>query len=372
MNRMYLVGWDVLGPSRPSRCRMRTASLVNSQSSMNSQRCARASSLESGTNLIRSNMLSTTDRLNSYPPSSLRMPLRKASMPACLLGNFKQSVRMASTMVILNSSVISDMKPEICFISRSTLASFPVLRSVVMAKVAMERLLLEIRSSMSGLQTLTACGLNEAKLCRMRRAASLVTARGDVRNSCRTWTAWETSASVTSRTAQMALAASKFTISLLCRNQPSRSCIMGFRSWWSSSASCAARRTSMTLAAGLLACPAAPNCCTILTRTFRTCIRIWYRRPMAWYCVMGELFTGTELEDDEKPSEKPPDDLVLPAASWVSLCHRRTTSFAMGRRWYEDTSAAEDTEGFLSTIAVFITRSMDWTVVACISSATNA
>jgi hypothetical protein len=129
---------------------------VNSQSSINSQRCASASSLESGTNLIKSNMLSTTARLNSYPPSSRRIPLRKASMPACLLGNLRQRVRIASTMVILNSSVISAMKPEICFIRRSTLASLPVLRSVVIAKVAIERLVFEMRSSMSGLHGCTA------------------------------------------------------------------------------------------------------------------------------------------------------------------------------------------------------------------------
>ncbi len=54
---------------------------------------------------------------------------------------------------------------------------------------------------------------------------------------------------------------------------------------------------------------------------------------MAWYWLMVELFTGTVLEEDEKPREKPPDDLVLAAASWVSLCHRLTTSLAIGRRW---------------------------------------
>jgi hypothetical protein len=80
---------------------------------------------------------------------------------------------------------------------------------------------------------------------------------------------------------------------------------------------------------------------------------------------MVELLTGRLAEDDEKPSEKPPEDLTLAAASCVSLCHRRTTSFAIGRRWYEETRAAEETEGFLSTIAVFITRSIDCTVVAC-------
>jgi hypothetical protein len=80
---------------------------------------------------------------------------------------------------------------------------------------------------------------------------------------------------------------------------------------------------------------------------------------MAWYCVIVELLTGRFPEDDEKPRENPPDDLVLAAASWVSLCHRLTTSRAIGRRWYDDTRAEDDTEGFLSTIAVFMTRSMD-------------
>lgn len=67
---------------------------------------------------------------------------------------------------------------------------------------------------------------------------------------------------------------------------------------------------------------------------------------------------------DEKPREKPPPDLAEAAASWVSLCQRRTTSLAMGSRWYDETRAAEETEGFLSTMAVFMTRSMDWTVEA--------
>lgn len=79
---------------------------------------------------------------------------------------------------------------------------------------------------------------------------------------------------------------------------------------------------------------------------------------------MVELLTGIWPPDPEKPREKPEEDLVEAAASCVSLCQRLTTSFAMGRRWYEETRAADETEGFLSTIAVFITRSMDWTVVA--------
>lgn len=39
---MYLVGCEVFGPSTPRRCNIRTESLVNSQSSMNSHRWASA------------------------------------------------------------------------------------------------------------------------------------------------------------------------------------------------------------------------------------------------------------------------------------------------------------------------------------------
>jgi hypothetical protein len=79
---------------------------------------------------------------------------------------------------------------------------------------------------------------------------------------------------------------------------------------------------------------------------------------------MVELLTGNCPLDDENPRENPPPDFVDVAASCVSLCHLRTTSRAMGRRWYDETRAAEETDGFLSTIAVFITRSMLWTVEA--------
>lgn len=41
-------------------------------------------------------------------------------------------------------------------------------------------------------------------------------------------------------------------------------------------------------------------------------------------------------------------------------------SRAIGRRWYEETSAAEETDGVLSTIAVLILRSMACTVDACV------
>jgi hypothetical protein len=59
----------------------------------------------------------------------------------------------------------------------------PVLSRVVMANVAIELLVLEIRVSISILQTLTATGLIEAKLWRIRIAVNLATARGEVRYS---------------------------------------------------------------------------------------------------------------------------------------------------------------------------------------------
>ena len=62
------------------------------------------------------------------------------------------------TTTILNSSEISDMKVEICFMSLSTEDSFPVLSNVVMANVAMERFTSVIRFSRSKLHAVTAAG----------------------------------------------------------------------------------------------------------------------------------------------------------------------------------------------------------------------
>lgn len=66
--------------------------------------------------------------------------------------------RIASTTTILKSSAMSLMKPLICLSSLSTLPSFPVLSSVVMASVAIERFWSVIRLSMSMLQLVTAMG----------------------------------------------------------------------------------------------------------------------------------------------------------------------------------------------------------------------
>lgn len=58
----------------------------------------------------------------------------------------------------LNSSEISDMNEEICFMRRSMLLSLPVFSRVVMAKVAMLRLESVTRFSKSRLQAVTADG----------------------------------------------------------------------------------------------------------------------------------------------------------------------------------------------------------------------
>ena len=78
------------------------------------------------------------------------------------------------------------MKLEICFMSLSTLPSLPVLRRVVMARVAMLRLESEMRFSRSTLQEVTESG------CRMAMRFSVFTAENrmvgldDVRNICST------------------------------------------------------------------------------------------------------------------------------------------------------------------------------------------
>ena len=163
------------------------------------------------------------------------------------------------------------MKPEICFISLSTLPSLPVLRRVVMAKVAIERFELVISVSISGLHVWTTWGLKEATVCKILMAENLVIARGEDRNRCKVCMAWVISLSWTSRRLHIALAASKFTISFLSRSQLSRSCSIGFRRLPSSSINFAAIRTSMTVAGGLRIAPAAPYCCTIFTKAIRSC-----------------------------------------------------------------------------------------------------
>lgn len=116
-------------------------------------------------------MQSTMARLYSKPPSSRSMVNRKFMSTACFRGYFWHRALMAWTTTTLNSSEISDMKEEICFIRRSMLLSLPVLRSVVMAKVAMLRFESVTRFSRSRLQAVTADGCFMATLLRVRTAA---------------------------------------------------------------------------------------------------------------------------------------------------------------------------------------------------------
>lgn len=86
-------------------------------------------------------------------------------------GFLKESVIPSfSHLLTLNSSEISDMKEEICFMSRSMLLSLPVFSSVVMARVAMLRLESVTRFSRSKLQAVTADGCFMATYRRRQKA----------------------------------------------------------------------------------------------------------------------------------------------------------------------------------------------------------
>ena len=133
MKRMYLAGSAVPGPSPPSKWRICVESSVNSQSSMNSHRCESPASLASGTLPMMVSSVSTMAFLYWKPPSSRSTLERKDMSSRCFCGNLRHIARIASTTTILNSSAISDMNEVICFISRSTPDSLPVLSSVVIA-----------------------------------------------------------------------------------------------------------------------------------------------------------------------------------------------------------------------------------------------
>mmetsp|Transcript_14557 Transcript_14557/g.29484 ORF Transcript_14557/g.29484 Transcript_14557/m.29484 type:complete len:209 (+) Transcript_14557:1261-1887(+) len=208
MNRMHLDGSCVLGPSTPSRWSICVESSVNSQSSMNSHRCERPASLASGTLPMMVSNVSTIAFLYWKPPSSRSTFERKVISSRCFCGNLMHMARIASTTTILNSSAISDIKEVICFISRSTPDSEPVLSNVVMASVAIERLPSLISPSMSMLHGVTASGCAMATLLRVRTAAKRRQGLGEQRKSCSTVTAGESSRCVTLVREQMADAAS--------------------------------------------------------------------------------------------------------------------------------------------------------------------
>mmetsp|Transcript_5709 Transcript_5709/g.12563 ORF Transcript_5709/g.12563 Transcript_5709/m.12563 type:complete len:209 (-) Transcript_5709:1060-1686(-) len=208
MKRMYLDGSEVVGPSEPSRCRICVERSVNSQSSMNSQRCESPASLASATRAMMLSSVSTMAFLYAKPPSSRSTLERKVMSSLCFCGNFRHMARIASTTTILKSSAISDMKDVICFISRSTPLSLPVLSSVVIASVAIERFESLMRPSMSMLHGVTASGWAMATLLSVRTAENLQHGFGEQRKSCSTVTEGESSRCVTFGSEQMAVAAS--------------------------------------------------------------------------------------------------------------------------------------------------------------------
>mmetsp|Transcript_21645 Transcript_21645/g.48766 ORF Transcript_21645/g.48766 Transcript_21645/m.48766 type:complete len:209 (+) Transcript_21645:2353-2979(+) len=208
MNRMYLDGSWVPGPSIPSRWRICVESSVNSQSSMNSHRWASPASFASGTLPMTTRIVSTMAFLYWNPPSSRRTLLRKVMSTRCFCGNLRHMALIASTTTILNSSAISPMKDVICFIRRSTPDSEPVLSSVVMARVAIDRLPSLMRPSMSILHGVTARGCTMATLLRVRTAENRKHGLGEQRKSWSTVMAGESSRCVTLVSVQIAAAAS--------------------------------------------------------------------------------------------------------------------------------------------------------------------
>mmetsp|Transcript_31656 Transcript_31656/g.97836 ORF Transcript_31656/g.97836 Transcript_31656/m.97836 type:complete len:229 (+) Transcript_31656:1560-2246(+) len=221
-NRMYLAGAIVVGPTTPTRCRICVDRAVNSQSSMNSHRWKSDDSLVSGITHIRAIIASTIAFLKSKPPSSRKKLARKPTRMRCFKGYLRHSSRMAVTTTILNSSAISFMNEEICFIRRSTDDSEPVLSKVVIAKVAIERLLSVMSDSISSLHLITAAGLAIATVERARIAASRSEDLGEERKSCNTATAGPRSRSSMPGKEHSALAASYMTASERCRKDNSR------------------------------------------------------------------------------------------------------------------------------------------------------
>mmetsp|Transcript_26436 Transcript_26436/g.62095 ORF Transcript_26436/g.62095 Transcript_26436/m.62095 type:complete len:209 (-) Transcript_26436:1067-1693(-) len=208
MNRMYRAGAEVEGPSSPSKWRISVDRRVNSQSSMNSQRCKRELSVVSGTWRIKLMMEFTMDFLKSKPPSSLKKFDMKPTNTRCFAGYVRHNFWRLRTTVILNSSAISVRNAEICFKSRSMEFSDPVFSKVVIARVAMERLVSPMRASRSSLHFETTRGWLLATIAKVRIAAYLVAGLGELKKSCKTDTAGLKSWGSMSGREQMARAAS--------------------------------------------------------------------------------------------------------------------------------------------------------------------
>mmetsp|Transcript_56919 Transcript_56919/g.128974 ORF Transcript_56919/g.128974 Transcript_56919/m.128974 type:complete len:209 (+) Transcript_56919:512-1138(+) len=208
MKRMYRAGAVVEGPREPIRWRIWVERALNSQSSMNSHRWNSELSLVSGMAWTSSTMESAMAFLNSKPPSSRSVAARNPTSTRCFCGYLRHSWRMAVTTTILNSSAISFMKEEICFMRRSTELSVPVLSRVVIAKVAMLRFGSLMSASMSSLHRTSAAGCRLDTSDRQRIAAYRRVGLGEDRKSCRTVMAGPRSRSSTNGSVQSAFAAS--------------------------------------------------------------------------------------------------------------------------------------------------------------------
>mmetsp|Transcript_9520 Transcript_9520/g.27146 ORF Transcript_9520/g.27146 Transcript_9520/m.27146 type:complete len:209 (-) Transcript_9520:1110-1736(-) len=186
MNRMYRAGAEVEGPNSPRRCKICVESIVNSQSSMNSHKWSKELSVVSGTVRIKETIELTMLRLKSNPPSSRRKLDKKPTKTRCLDGYVKQSFCKLRTTVILYSSAISVRKALICFNRRSMEFSLPVLRSVVIASVAIERLESPISASRSSLHLDTTRGCVLATAANVRIAENRTAGFGELKKSCKT------------------------------------------------------------------------------------------------------------------------------------------------------------------------------------------
>mmetsp|Transcript_11449 Transcript_11449/g.33750 ORF Transcript_11449/g.33750 Transcript_11449/m.33750 type:complete len:300 (+) Transcript_11449:1603-2502(+) len=298
---------------------------------------------------MRLTMPDTIDLLNSNPPSSRRKLDRKPMMTRCLEGYVRHSCWRDRTTVILYSSAISVRKVEICLSRRSMEFSDPVLRRVVMARVAMERLESAISASRSSLHLDTVRGWACATCARVFMEANRMDGLGLDRNICSTEMAGLRSCGSTCGKPHMSLAASYDTISVLCLSDDSRNWYpdshMGEACWidpacarpsvTSSCISLVVYLIRRTIAMGLFKELRWLNCWTILLMPNRSWALIWYKSCMAWNWTIS---------------------LALDVASVHSEIHRFTMeafSGAASKRCKADTRAADETMPEESTTACF-------------------
>jgi hypothetical protein len=104
----------------------------------------------------------------------------------------------------------------------------------------------------------------------------------------------------------------------------------------------------------------------ILVIAILSCCLIKYNNPNPWYCVIKLEDETTALTGKGVAAPLVVHARALTMESCASLAQRRTTSLARGKRWYEETRAADETGGDLSTMAVLMRRSIAWTVVPSI------